>query len=399
MEILSDSAAAALPATAPTTGAPVPAGAPPSPPSRPAPDVLGPLFTGSGKEYFRIWIVNLMLTVATLGIYSAWAKVRRLQYFDRNTRLAGAVFDFRGNPLAILRGRLLAVVMLGAYHYAFGFSVTVALSIIGVLFLALPYLLRGAMRFRLHNTFYRGLPFAFTGSTVGAYGVFLPLLVLFVAPTAVATLNRSAMVASAVGMMYLGFPFLHGRLKAYQHDNVSFGAAQSSYPLSPWRFYRFYLVAFGFFLLIAVVAGISAAFLTPMFRQSMQQYPLLGAIVAFGGIGLTYIGFLLLIPYMTVRTSNLVWSHTTFPGIVIQSDMSARAFARLQIVNVALTLVTLGLYRPFAVVRIHRFRLAALTIVADAGFEAAVAVATTDGGRDGASGDGAADFFGFDLSL
>jgi uncharacterized membrane protein YjgN (DUF898 family) len=29
------------------------------------------------QRYFRIWIVNLLLTIATLGIYSAWAKVRR----------------------------------------------------------------------------------------------------------------------------------------------------------------------------------------------------------------------------------------------------------------------------------------------------------------------------------
>jgi hypothetical protein len=34
-------------------------------------------FTGSGAEYFGIWIVNLLLTILTLGIYSAWAKVRR----------------------------------------------------------------------------------------------------------------------------------------------------------------------------------------------------------------------------------------------------------------------------------------------------------------------------------
>ena len=27
-------------------------------------------FTGSGSEYFRIWIVNIVLTVLTLGIYS-----------------------------------------------------------------------------------------------------------------------------------------------------------------------------------------------------------------------------------------------------------------------------------------------------------------------------------------
>jgi len=33
-------------------------------------------FTGTGGEYFRIWIVNLFLTVLTLGIYSAWTLLR-----------------------------------------------------------------------------------------------------------------------------------------------------------------------------------------------------------------------------------------------------------------------------------------------------------------------------------
>src|SRR5262249_61989039 len=69
-------------------------------------------FLGSGGEYFRIWIVNVSLTLATLGIYSPWAKVRRAQYFHRNLRLAGAGFDYDANPWAILRGRALALLVL-----------------------------------------------------------------------------------------------------------------------------------------------------------------------------------------------------------------------------------------------------------------------------------------------
>ena len=47
-------------------------------------------FTGSGSEYFRIWIVNVLLTIVTLGFYSPWAKVRRLKYFYGNTYLLDA---------------------------------------------------------------------------------------------------------------------------------------------------------------------------------------------------------------------------------------------------------------------------------------------------------------------
>src|SRR5277367_71111 len=73
-------------------------------------------FTGRGAEYFGIWIVNLLLTIVTLGIYSAWAKVRRLQYFYRHTEVAASSFDFHGSPTRILIGRVIALGMLLAYQ-------------------------------------------------------------------------------------------------------------------------------------------------------------------------------------------------------------------------------------------------------------------------------------------
>ena len=44
-------------------------------------------FTGSGSEYFRIWIVNLLLILVTLGLYLPFAKARRLRYFYGNAPL------------------------------------------------------------------------------------------------------------------------------------------------------------------------------------------------------------------------------------------------------------------------------------------------------------------------
>jgi len=66
-------------------------------------------FTGSGGEYFRIWIVNLFLSIITVGIYSAWAKVRRERYFHSNLVLDKSTFAYHGNPVAILKGRLVVV--------------------------------------------------------------------------------------------------------------------------------------------------------------------------------------------------------------------------------------------------------------------------------------------------
>jgi uncharacterized membrane protein YjgN (DUF898 family) len=44
-------------------------------------------FNGKAGEYFRIWIVNVLLSIVTLGIYSAWSKVRNKQPFKDNSLL------------------------------------------------------------------------------------------------------------------------------------------------------------------------------------------------------------------------------------------------------------------------------------------------------------------------
>ena len=42
-------------------------------------------FIGRTGEYFRIWVVSLFLSVVTLGIYSAWGKVRKKRYLYSHT--------------------------------------------------------------------------------------------------------------------------------------------------------------------------------------------------------------------------------------------------------------------------------------------------------------------------
>ena len=124
-------------------------------------------FTASGSEYFRIWIVNLLLIIVTLGVYLPWAKVRKLKYFYSNTWVGGDALDFHGEPVKMLRGTLIAAGFLIAYSVGSNFSGWAAL-VAAVAFVALwPALFRAAMRFRLANTSWRGLRFHFAGDTAG----------------------------------------------------------------------------------------------------------------------------------------------------------------------------------------------------------------------------------------
>ena len=78
-------------------------------PQAPADSVRNTMrFEGSASEYFKIWIVNTALTIVTLGIFSAWAKVRSKRYFYGNTYIGTESFSRLSSrsPLRIPAGAL-----------------------------------------------------------------------------------------------------------------------------------------------------------------------------------------------------------------------------------------------------------------------------------------------------
>lgn len=352
-------------------------------------------FSGSGAEYFRIWIVNLTLTVATLGIYSAWAKVRRMQYFYRNTHLAGAAFNFHGRPGVILRGRLVAAAIALAYHYAFGFSVTIGLAVIAAILLALPYLMMNALRFRLRNTSYRGLRFGFSGSALRAYRAYVPPVAMFIFPAVLAGIPQTASIAFLGVLPYLAWPLAYAAMKRFQHQNLRYGQRESYYTAKTRQFVATYLKAVGWSALVIVVAFVSAAIVSWLAASGK-----LGGFLAFAMLGfwvlLIYAMYLLAGPYVTARIANLVWNNTACAGVAFDSHLTAKGLIKLQTKNVVLTLLTLGLYRPFAVVNVYRYRLAHVTVVSADPLSEALGAARAS--APGAAGDGAADMLGFDLS-
>lgn len=394
---MSDSLQFTLELQAPAPPAAVAVSAVPLPLLTPTARKLSLTFSGTGAEYFRIWIVNLLLTIVTCGLYSAWAKVRRLQYFSRNTELDGVPFDFHGNPVAILKGRLVAFVLLAGYHFAFGLSMTVGLAIFGALVLILPWLLRGALRFRMANTSWRGLRFGFTGTVTGAYAVFVPPILMFLVPGVLGALvthhGPHALNGwfSVIGLLYLAWPSLHAAIKRYQHAHIRYGGADSQYTLGASSFWPTYVLVF----CAVVVVGLVVIVTVPM------AFRLLGrgaasAIAVLLGIGL-YLAMLALLPLVQARLGNLVWSHTAFPGMTMTADMTFRGLFRLHMTNVLMTLVTAGLFHPFAMVRVQRYMLVHVHLATTADLDNLSGDAPQR--RVNAAGEGAADFLGVDFAL
>lgn len=58
---------------------------------------------------------SVAVRLLTLGIYSARGEVRLKRYLCSHTELDGSAFEFRTTPLAILRGRAMALALLGGF--------------------------------------------------------------------------------------------------------------------------------------------------------------------------------------------------------------------------------------------------------------------------------------------
>ena len=109
------------------------------------------IFQGKTSEYFGIWIVNLLLSLITLGIYSAWAKVRRKKYFYNNTLIENVGFDYHAKPTSILKGRLIAVAFFIAYGMSASIHPSLPVVFLVVFFIALPWLVVRGSLFNARN--------------------------------------------------------------------------------------------------------------------------------------------------------------------------------------------------------------------------------------------------------
>lgn len=382
-------------------------------PARPEPTTHPIEFTASGSEYFRIWIVNLLLTLVTLGLYYPWAKVRKLRYFYGNTRLAGHAFDFHGDPKRMLRGYLLVGALFALYAFAGQVSPVAGLIALVILAAIWPALLAASMRFRLAQTSWRGLRFQFTGDTAGAYKALLPAFAAAIVMVAVsaAVLPEPGAPGSAAPRPPSGFglflffvataavvglaPLTLWLLKRYQHDNYQFASVRTRFTAGPGSFYGLAFKAAGLVLAMAL-AGLAIAFLG--FGAGGGSRSVGRFLFGMGAVLATYLAVLFALqPYLVSRLQNLVWSRTQSRTIGFTSALRFWPLARLMLVNFFLVVVSFGLYWPFAAVATARARLQAVGVHSRGDLDALVARAGA--GTQDASGEAAADLFGIDLGL
>ncbi|MBK7771645.1 MAG: DUF898 domain-containing protein [bacterium] len=360
----------------PDAGLPEPA---PEAEARPAaePVTAGFVFTGTTDEYFRIWIVNMCLSLVTLGIYSAWAKVRLTQYIRAHTTLDGMPFTYDANPMAILRGRIVAVVVFGGWT-ALGYVAPLAqLALLLPLAFVVPWLIVASLRFNARVTTYRNVGFTFDGRYGDALGYFVVAPVL------------------SVFTLYLLIPWVVCRQRVWQAAHTSWGDRRLAMRGVSADFYVAHLPVI-MAVVVAIVLFSVAIGMSTIGEEGESPLPS-SSTPAMYTLVLVY----LIVIFASIFTHAAVLKATLGnlwigEGARVNCRLETPRYAWILISNTLATLVSLGLLYPWSEIRRLRY-LAAHTSVT--GVETFDTVTGPRGAAGSAAGEEIADAFDIEVGF
>jgi len=265
-------------------------------------------FQGQGGTLFGIQIVNLLLTIVTLGIYYFWAKTKVRAYIWGQTDFDGDRFGYTGTGKEVLLGWIKAMlifglplyllknlpILLGAPKYLI---VLGSLASLMLIMLFIPVATVGSRRYRLSRTSLRGIRFSFRGRWFEYARVFVPCAFLLII-----TLG-------------LYMPYFEMRSQKFLLGKSFFGNRNFSF--------------------------------------DGEGCDLLGLYVAATLLALPTL-FLSLLWYQCKKT-NYVWSHVSFGDARFTSTLTFGGLFKLYFVNILIVVFSLGFGAPWARVRKLRY--------------------------------------------
>lgn len=271
-------------------------------------------FHGSGGTLFGIYVVNILLTIATFGLYRFWGRVKIRRFMLSQTGFEGDRFAYHGTGKELLAGFVKALLFVGmpvtALSVAARLSGDKTIHIVTqvftslLIFVFIPIAMVGARRYRLSRTSWRGIRFSFRGPLWEFVRVFLLASIL-------STLTLT-----------LYYPFFQTQQQAFMISNSYFGRRR--------------------------------------FRFDGRGRDLFGAYV---------IALLLLVPtlglylfWFNAKKARYFWEHTYFETARFRSTMTGRRLMAQTLGNWIVLILTLGVAWPWVLVRRAHFEFAYLTV-------------------------------------
>ncbi|MEJ2038356.1 MAG: DUF898 family protein, partial [Desulfosarcinaceae bacterium] len=292
-------------------------------------------FNGSAREYFKIWIFNLCLTLLTLGIFSAWAKVRKQRYIYAHTTLDGSPFQYLAQPVPILKGRLVAAAGFLTYYLASNLFTSLLPWVLGCALIAAPWIISRSAAFKARYSAFRNMTFHFKAGYVDTLKILYAWgLVPLMAAGMILHWKGKPWVWAIFSIVFgMAFPFWLRRLKKFIIEQTQFGGCRGTFSATGGQFFSIYfkagLVAVGLTIPMIIFAAILAT------GNSLRLLAYLGPIWGYISYGMTY-------AYIRARSVNLVWNSTRLGPLKFKASMKAGDLAEIYLTNAFCIMISAG---------------------------------------------------------
>ena len=388
-------------------------------------------FEGSGFEYFKIWIVNILLIIITFGVYYPWAKVRNQRYFYANTTLESRNFEYHASGKQLFLGYIIAMALLLLLSIIQNISPIGAVGTFLVLSLVIPWVIWRSLMFTMRMSSFSNVRFSFVGGLKGAYINFMllpgalflciygaPSLALFLFITFPGSIGVGGSVLISLYAMtftvlalYL-LALIKNKNTSYVVNGYRFGQGQFKTVLETQQFAKMLLKTIGVGLLmlmsmailmviIVALAG-GLADLVNIFNGDVDTIIGLFARHMMGYVlGLFYIAFLMssfiVVAYFQAQVRQYIFDNTLLNGNVsFSSSLTTSALAWLMMSNFLLVVMTLGLATPWAKVRRAQLILNHTLVDVESGFDGFI---SQQQDRQSALGEQIGDAFDVDVAI
>ncbi|WAC11796.1 YjgN family protein [Dyadobacter pollutisoli] len=267
-------------------------------------------FHGEGAKLFGIYIVNILLTFFTLGLYYPWAKAAMLKYLYEETEFEQSRFTFHGTGREMFVGFIKAIgIILAIYCVLFLAILSNKPAVIligmlifyGALLLLIPVAIHGSLRYRMSRSSWRGIHFGYRGDLKEFVRVFV--------------------IGSLITIFTLGIYsfWLIIEIRKYIFKHLRFGNLTFSYEGDGGTFFVLHLK--GYFLLVITLGIYSFWYVRDLFNYYIDN----------------------------------IRMYQDDKKLTFRSNATAGGYFKLIVGNILIILFTLGLGTPWAIVRTLNF--------------------------------------------
>jgi len=337
-------------------------------------------FSGRTGEYFQIWLVNTALTLASVGLYMPWARVRTRRYFLGNIRLQESGLDYQANPRAMFFGWVvigLGFTLLSSCGDLLTMGLTSAVQllvkgswivpllsagVVGVILLiqlgALTWLQVQSLRYNSSKISFRNLRFGF-GSVEARFRLWKEMLILLV---------LWFLVPISLGLLQ---PYAAWRWRRFLIRHRRFGTTPFAFTAKPSDFRRLHLRALP--LLLPAIASIATLLLSVALAiNKVISTPGVTAPSLISSVILTVIAIAMAIAsipllliwscWLEARAAILTWRCTHLGELRFACAWRARDLIKLRLQHGLALVFSLGLAWPWVRIRETRYRLQRISI-------------------------------------